>query len=207
MKALLPFTMCFLMASCHSRMDDYNREWSQEDKNRLIADLTTSIAELQQDVALLTDKQWYWKPDTATWSIAMVVEHLITHDELFYREVQVLTALPEMPVVSSQHFSDDDTILSYREITPQNRGTAPAYLQPLGRWCSKADAMQSYGRVRQALIQLVEGTNKDLRKYYTSSGRGPTKYRDLHQLLLISVAHTQRHHKQILEIASAFPPQ
>lgn len=49
---------------------------------------------------------------------------------------------------------------------------------------------------------MAKSTDKDLRKYYTRSGRGPTEYRDIHQLLLISIAHTERHHKQIAGILS-----
>ncbi len=145
----------------------------------------------------LSDAQWNWKENEGEWSVAQVIEHLIVHDELFYREARVLTGLPAMAPQEDSLFAEDEAILSYREITPQNTGKAPSYMEPLGRWCSKEDALFAYSRVRKSLIQFVQTTDKDLRKFYTGSGRGPSAYRDLHQLLLISVAHTQRHLTQI----------
>jgi hypothetical protein len=173
----------------------------------LTENLTRTLLEVIGGVDSLSSDQWHYAADTTSWTIAYIVEHLITHDELFYREVTVLTNLPTMSPQADSLFSDDELILSYREITPQNIGAAPDYLEPLGRWCSKADAIMAYKRGRIALVQFIEQSDKDLRRYYTTSGRGPTKYRDLHQLMLISIAHTERHVKQIRNIQeiASFP--
>lgn len=195
------FTL-FLLISCESSKNEKNyiAKWTPADKAYLLTHLEGSFNSVLDVVRGLDELQWNWQPDSNVWSVALVVEHLVVHDELFYREVNVLTALPEMLEVSADQLSDDESILSYREITPQNTGNAPAYLEPLGRWCSKEDAVSSYSRIRKALIDFVTNTDKNLRGYYTKSGRGPTSYRDLHQLLLISVAHTERHLKQMKSI-------
>ncbi len=175
----------------------------------MLENLESSYMAVMNEIHSLSDHQWNWKSSDTTWSIALVTEHLILHDELFYREARVLTGIPQMPVQPDSLFAPDDEIFSYREITSANTGKAPSYMEPQGRWCSKQDAMDAYARIRSALIEFVDTSEKDFRKIYTSSGRGPTQYRDLHQLLLISVAHTQRHLKQIkqIKLEAGFPSE
>ena len=50
------------------------------------------------------------------------------------------------------------------------------------------------------LTTMLKETDKNLRAYATSSGRGTKTYRYLHQLVLITIAHTKRHTKQIRKI-------
>ncbi|MEM6360582.1 MAG: hypothetical protein AAF149_12510 [Bacteroidota bacterium] len=64
-----------------------------------------------------------------------MIEHLITREKLFYSELRVLTGLDQMALAAYALFSDDASILSYRELTTQNKGNAPTYLEHLGRWC------------------------------------------------------------------------
>lgn len=181
--------------SCTSTYKE--RIWEETDRSFLISELAASLDTILQSVATLSVEQWNWHPDSNTWSIALVIEHLITHEELFYREVRVLSNLPSLPAQDESKFASDDAIMSYAEITEQNRGKAPVYLVPRGRWCDKEKALDSYQETRAAMIDFVSNTEANLRTYYTKSGRGPTVYRDLHQLLLISIAHTLRHAQQI----------
>lgn len=181
--------------SCTSTYNE--RIWEETDRSFLISELAASLDTILQSVTPLSVEQWNWHPDSNTWSIALVIEHLITHEELFYREVRVLSNLPSLPAQDESKFASDDAIMSYAEITEQNRGKAPVYLVPRGRWCDKEKALYSYQETRTAMIDFVSNTEANLRTYYTKSGRGPTVYRDLHQLLLISIAHTLRHAQQI----------
>jgi len=186
-----------LSCSAPSSSNSNTRIWSSDDRDFLTTHLQTSLDAIISAVDTITEEQWNWQPDSNTWSIALVVEHLITHEELFYREVRVLSNLPSLPSVENTAFAIDEAIMSYQDITDQNRGEAPSYLVPKGRWCKKSTALESYLDSRQAMIEFASTTAVNLRSYYTKSGRGPTTYRDLHQLLLISVAHTHRHAKQI----------
>ena len=204
MKSLGLFLFLLIFMSCQSNQSGktYQRSWSEKDRSYLLKNLNTSLNSVIDEVDILNEAQWNWKLDDSRWSVAQVIEHLIVHDELFYRETRVLTGLPTMTSQEDSLFAKDEIILSYREITSQNTGKSPFYLEPLGRWCSKEEAVIGYSRVRKAMIEFVRSTDKDFRKFYTSSGRGPTAYRDLHQLLLISIAHTQRHLQQIQKIKS-----
>lgn len=196
------FLLQLLLVSCSapSSSNSSTRTWSSNDRAFLATHLQTSLETIMSAIDPLTEEQWSWQPDSNTWSIALVVEHLITHEELFYREVRVLSNLPSPPSVENAAFASDEAIMSYQDITDQNRGEAPSYLTPRGRWCKKSTALESYQDSRRAMIDFVNTTAANLRTYYTKSGRGPTTYRDLHQLLLISIAHTLRHAQQIKTI-------
>lgn len=202
MRSYIFFLALLSLSFCKSGEENEpgSRSWTETDRAYLVASLDSTLKVVLNEISSLDNSQWNWKPAPDKWSAALVVEHLITHDELFYREVRVLSGLPEPQPVPDSLFADDEDLLTYGEITEQNIGNSPAYLEPLGRWCSKDEAIMGYSRVRNALINFVKSTDQDLRKYYTRSGRGPTLYRDLHQLLLVSIAHTARHHKQIRNI-------
>jgi len=191
-----------ILTSCIKQKESklYSKSWTDSDRMYLKENLKKSVDLILNEVKPLTEDQINWKADENEWSIAFILEHLITHDELFYREVRVLSDLPEMNIQNDSLFEEDMGILSYAKVTTENIGKSPAYLEPLGKWCKKQDAIEAYERIRGFLISFVEITDKDLRKYYTTSGRGATKFRDLHQLLLISVSHTRRHLVQIQKI-------
>lgn len=177
------------------------RLWTQEEQDFLIKELKRNRLEIMHEIQDLSEEQWNFKETRYRWSIAEIIEHLEVDDELFYRELQVLTQLPEMFPEGVEH-SNDDEILRYAEVTRSNRAEAPWYLVPRGRWCSKEDAINAYQRGRNYLIEFVRSTKKDFRKYITPTGNNQKEsgLRDLHQLMLVSIAHTDRHLKQLKQV-------
>ncbi len=202
MKTLYTSTLIVLTVVTNSCSNEniYPKSWSEQDRLNLIQDLNSSHSSIRNKIKSLNDAQWNWCTNSTSWSIAQVVEHLIVHDELFYREMRVLSHLPEFPAQPKHNFSSDDEILSYRVITAENIGSSPTYMEPRGRWCDKNHALKGFDLSRKALVDFITSTESNLREIYTESGRGPTKYRDLHQLMLISIAHTMRHEHQIRKI-------
>ena len=99
--------------SCTSTYKE--RIWEETDRSFLISELAASLDTILQSVAPLSVEQWNWRPDSNTWSIALVIEHLMTHEELFYREVRVLSNLPSLPAQDESKFASDDAIMSYAE--------------------------------------------------------------------------------------------
>ena len=108
--------------------------------------------------------------------------------------------MPEASADAQSMVGDDADILSYAVINDQNRGKSPWYLEPRGRWDDKSEALEAYTRVRNHLILFIRQTEANLRAFVTTSGRGPAPYRDLHQLMLISIAHSDRHISQIMQV-------
>ena len=180
---------------------DGERLWTQEEQDFLVKELNRNRLDIMREIQDLNAEQWNFKETKYRWSIAEIVEHLQVDDELFYRELQVLTQLPEMLPQGLEH-SDDEKILRYADVNRSNRSEAPWYLVPRGRWCSKKDAINAYQRGRNYLIEFVRSTKKDFRKYITPTGNGQkdSGLRDLHQLMLVSIAHTDRHLKQLQQV-------
>ncbi len=189
-----------LVASCRNQTgkESIKRIWTEEDRVLLAEMLDSSFMMILTELESINDENWQLKPDPGKWSINEIVEHLIVHEELFYRELLVLTSLPEFDELPDNMFAKDEDILRYSEVTDDNKGISPWYLQPKGRWANKDDAVKHYHEFRHKMISFVVNTDKNLRSYYTKSGRGPSEFRDLHQLLLVSVAHTKRHRQQIV---------
>ena len=50
--------------------------WTEEDRTFLLEHLERTKQELMAATANLTNDQWHFKPDSSSWSIAQIVEHL-----------------------------------------------------------------------------------------------------------------------------------
>jgi len=192
----------FLIISCQkSANNNHNHKpvqsWTEEDRQFLLKGLENSRDTILSLAKTISPLDWKYKEVPESWSIADIVEHLEVHDELYYRELTVLTNLNETDEENLQDIESDENVLSYRFVTDKNKGNSPWYLEPRQRWESKEKALAVYSLYRNKLIDFVKNTDKDLRKYVTTSGRGNTKYRDLHQLVLISIAHSERHIHQL----------
>ena len=197
--------LLLITVACRTKEPDRSitGKWSEVERNFLVEELN-SIQEAVNELAdTMTTRQWFWKENDTKWSIAEVVEHLELHDQLFRRELTVLTALPPNPGLSKEATDKDEDLLSYAIITAGNSGQSPWYLQPLGRWDTKEKAIFAFNHVRRPLIEFIKTTPKNLRQYFSPSGKGEAKYRDLHQLMLVSIAHAKRHLTQIINIQAA----
>lgn len=177
--------------------------WTAEDKTHLLNELKRSRDDLMAEINNLGESQWNFHESAERWSIAEVVEHLEIREAFFYRELHVLTLLPEMVDQYGHKKGKDEAFLEYAIPTDANSSKSRWYLEPQGRWCDKEKAIQAFLRVRNHIIEFIETTEKDFRRQMTPQGwRGGIEMRDLHQLMLVCVAHTDRHVKQIKKIKS-----
>jgi len=94
-----------------------------------------------------------------------------------------------------------------RYATDTIAGSARWFLQPQGKFNSPAAALFAFKKARKELTSFVQNTIVDLRQHFTY--RAPVsnikdveigQIRDLHQLLLTGIAHTDRHINQIKQI-------
>ncbi len=204
-KIMLLLLIAFCI-SCENPKDNIRSEhqalksWTQKERGYLVRELRRIQTDLRAEVDHLSVEQWLFKSDTGAWSISEVVEHLEIHDVLFRREITVITQFPEMITLSHLATDTDEELMTYSQITGQNTAKSPWYLEPRGRWPSKEQAMDAFNKVRSEMIRFIEETDKDFRRYYSPSGKGKAAFRDLHQLMLVSIAHADRHLTQIRNI-------
>jgi hypothetical protein len=101
---------------------------------------------------------------------------------------------------------NDDIFIAYVD-DPQKADAG--FLSPIGKYCTREKAEFAFNRVRSRIYGIVDGTNEDLRKHFTFrrftnvgqlSNAEKYNLRDLHQLLLTCLSHTDRHLKQLRRV-------
>lgn len=181
--------------------------WTADDRALIISELNRTTNELRQEIADLSDRQWYFKERADRWSIAEILEHLEMQNQLHYREITIQANSPQHLKYRSITMGKDDYFTRYA--TDTIKGQSQWFLQPLGRYNSKPEGETAFYTARNALKNWVEETEIDLRKQFTFrtpvEGRDISELRigqvrDLHQLLLTGIAHTDRHLRQIRTI-------
>ncbi|MEO1098684.1 MAG: hypothetical protein AAFX57_13170, partial [Bacteroidota bacterium] len=67
--------------------------------------------------------------------------------------------------------------------------------------------LSAYSRSWNAMIRFIRGTDRDLREYYTASGRGPIKYRGLASIDPYKHSSTHSNTQQIksIKLSANFP--
>ena len=181
--------------------------WSEEDREYILSELQRTTSEIKTEIDLLTEAQWNFRESTDRWSIAEIIEHLEMQNQLHYREIYAVGNAPQYIQYRVITEGKDQYFKEYAsDPTP---GKAQWFLEPLGRFCSKEEAAYAFYRAREKLTEFVAQTDIDLRKQFTL--RVPAEnleiseikigqVRDLHQLLLTGIAHTDRHLRQIRKI-------
>ena len=184
-----------------------NRWWTESDRQLAIFELNRTTAELQASIEKVTHEQWNFREDSTRWSIAEIIEHLEIQNLLHYRELSVISKSPQYLRFRLITKGRDSFFSNYSTDTIQ--GKAQWFLEPLGRYSSLKDGQDAFLKARKELTKLVEETDIDFRKQFTF--RVPVEgqeikninigqVRDLHQLLLTGIAHTDRHINQIKNI-------
>ncbi len=185
------------------------RFWTEDQRKFLIAQLESSQRELVAEVEKLSEAQLHFRPDTAKWSVAQVVEHLAVQEEHLHWDLLYNQYTPEQPELARKAKRDDREFLAYA--TDAARGEAPWLALPLGRFRTKDELLAYFNRFRNQVIRYVSETPTDFRVHfiYRPKEAGIWHRVDLHQYTLGFVAHTQRHTNQVRKIKAepGFPQQ
>lgn len=174
--------------------------WTEQERQTLLGGLQSSQNDLLNEVNGLTKKQVRFKPDSATWSVAEVVEHLAVYDELLYWDLLNKQYSPEMPEWVEKVKGLDSIMIAYTDDPAKLK--APFIAQPLGRFENEKDLIAYFNRYRNELIKLIRETKTDFRLHFVfrSKDAGVWRVRDLQQYTLLWIAHTQRHTNQIRRV-------
>jgi hypothetical protein len=134
--------------------------------------------------------------------VVVSLEHLGVYEEYLYWDVFYGQFTPQRPDLAEEVKGNDAEFLAYA--TDPNKGTSPWLAEPLGRFQSSKELIEYFNRFRNKLKLYLESTESDLRLHFTyrAAGSGIWTERDLHQHILIWVAHTSRHTDQIERIKS-----
>ncbi len=206
-KALLLFTV--LAVACTPQDDKAFPVWSEEDRAHLISEFESTKKVIHDLVDRLSFEQWNFKPDEDSWSIGYIIEHLQLQEDMHYREVRIVSMQPPRPEYSLKTLGNDEKVNEYA--TNPQKGMADWNVTPLGRWPTKKLSLMAFDRSRDKMIELIRNMKADLRQQVTFRNiPDETDFRsvrNLHQILLTTIAHVKRHTSQIESVLAneSFP--
>jgi len=194
--------------SCSETGHSYKPDWTDQDRKVLLDGLSQSLDSLLILTGDISEEKLNQKPDSNSWSVAEVVEHLVLQDQAFYRELTAISSRPEEITLIENLESNDAEFLEYA--TDPNPGQADWFAVPTGNYKDFEVVLNHFITVRNETIKFITETKSDLRKHYTyreipehllqNEFYRIRKVRDLHQLILNEIAHTYRHVGQINRI-------
>lgn len=177
--------------------------WTESDRTFLLEGLIKTESELLSEIKELNEYQISYKPDSISWSIAEVIEHVAVYEEHLYWDLFYQRHTPERPDLVAKVKGNDEELLSYA--TDPSKGNAPWLAEPMGRFDTKPELIHYFTKFRDEVISLIKETKTDFRLHFIY--RQPTNsiwdIRDLHQYALVWIAHTERHINQIRRIKNS----
>ena len=211
---ILSFFTTLMLLNCNNKnsfLESKNNDkwWTESDRELIISELNRTTNELHNEIKDLTIEQWNFREDATRWSIAEIVEHLEIQNLLHYREISVISFIPQHQEFREITKGKDEYFTKYA--TDTIKGQAQWFLEPMGRYKDKQVSETAFYKARAELIKVVSDTDIDLRKQFTFRTSVLNKelkdikigqVRDLHQLLLTGIAHTDRHLAQLKKIKS-----
>ncbi|MBN8666419.1 MAG: DinB family protein [Chitinophagaceae bacterium] len=186
--------LLFILADITS-FAQVQKPWTEADRLFLVSGLTRTRNEVIQATQNLSDTQWHFKPDSASWSLAQVLEHLGLYERLFIQEADIMLSTVPDPAMDSLSLPDTTYINWMNDPNPH---VADWNAIPLGFMKGK-DNLRFFLFGRDRFINFVEKTTYDLRSHFTFRW-GQEKRRSIHALIVVHFAHTDRHLKQIHRI-------
>lgn len=168
---------------------------TQADRDRAIAELTTSRQQFLDSVAGLSTAQWNFKPDEKTWSVAECAEHIAVSEDVIFGNIAKVVQAPAAPDQKSA--VTDDFILK-GVVDRSHKFQAPEILRPTHRFSTPQEIVDHFKQSREHTIAYLRDTQDDLRGHFYD--HPVLKTLDTYQWILLLSAHSQRHTAQLNEV-------
>lgn len=170
---------------------------SIKEKKIAVDQLKSSRDNLIQAVKGLSETQLNFKPSAEEWSIHECVQHLALSENLFRESLNRTLEKSPNPEKRVDIKMKDEDVLAKMASREMKVKTFPSLTPDKSTWHVTKDALNEIKQKRKTLIQFVKATETDLHNHITESPLGMV---DAYQLILMTAAHTNRHHQQIIEI-------
>lgn len=173
------------------------KQWTETDRQYLLANLIRSKEELIKETKDLTKQQWSFKESPDRWSINQVVEHIAIWELLLDHEIS--RALTEGPKPELYKTAKADSIFLgfIMEEKPHIsiEYTKPfTYTVPMGL-NDLQNNMTWFLKMRDESIAWIEMAKEELRSYNLKTGSP-----NIHQRYITLFGHSDRHLRQIRKI-------
>jgi hypothetical protein len=181
---------------------------TQGERDRALSELHATTKAFLDSIDGLSEAQWTYKPAPETWSIAEVAEHIaLSEDALFELATAKLLQSPAQAPRDRAAVQKLDAKVLESVADRTQKAKAPEFLQPGGKWPNKAKLVEAFRQSRGRTIAFIRETDEDLRAHRMANETFGEL--DAYQWILLIAAHSDRHTKQIKEVAAApdFPTE
>ena len=170
--------------------EDLDRALTQEEREFVVAHLSTNRERMLAAIDSLTQAQWNFKPDADTWSVAECCEHVVLVECMILQSVQEAPELAELPDVAGK-----EQIILQRVPSAKRKVTAPEFARPNGRWAGGDDLTGAFASARRASIEFAAGSRDPLR--WKVAPHFILGLLDGYQWLIFLGSHCERHIRQV----------
>jgi len=168
---------------------------SLQEKNELLQRLDCARERLIAAVAGLSQAQAGFKPASDAWSVAGIVEHIATVEDLVIMRVEKMTSEQD-----HGKFKDSDVVLFDKVVDRTEKFQAPERVHPTGK--SLGSSLERLAATREKIVGLIRSAPDGHFRHHSMEHPvfGPL---DGHQWVVAMAGHCLRHTQQILETKSA----
>lgn len=154
-------------------------------------------AELERQVAGISEAQLQFKPASDKWSISQCLEHIIRSERMIFDMAKKGLNQDPQPERRNEIKLTDENLKNALTDRSQ-KYQAPKELQPEGIYKNVRTALTDFNATRQPVLDYIKTADvEDLRNHVSDSPTGPI---DGYQALMFIAGHCARHTKQIAEI-------
>jgi len=171
-------------------METQERQW-------VLDQFHSSEAHLLELVKGLTPAQWSFREVPDRWSIAEIIEHVISVESRLTRAIQKMLQSPADPY-KRPATPVQDSVLQARGTDRDTKLNAPEQVRPAGKWPDTSELMTEFRKTRAATVAFVAETSAQLRNHFIPHMAFGEL--DLYQWLIVLSKHGERHALQIEEI-------
>jgi len=188
----------FLMASAIVMLSflvvDPISKKERKDAIKLLKDTEQGV---KDQVKGLTEAQLKFKPAPDRWSIEECVKHIAKSEEMLWQMMDSVLKGAATPDKRSEIKLTDEQVIQRIEDRSTKVKTMPP-LEPENIAMKNTDeALESFRKNRDKLIEYVKSTDSDLRNHVVTFPFGTI---DTYQMVLFIAAHSNRHTQQIMEV-------
>jgi len=162
--------------------------------NKLLKDTEKGVKE---QVKGLTEAQLKFKPAPDRWSIEECVKHIAKSEEMLWQMTDSIIKAAANPDKRSEIKLTDEQVVQKIEDRSMKVKTMEKLKPENIPFKDTEEALESFEKNREKLIEYVKSTNDDLRNHIATMPFGMV---DSYQLILFTAAHTNRHTQQIMEV-------
>ena len=188
----------FLMASAVLMLSflvvDPISKKERKDAIKLLKDTEKGV---KDQVNGLTEAQLKFKPAPDKWSVEECVKHIAKSEEMLWQMTDSIIKAAANPDKRSEIKLTDEQVIQRIEDRSTKIKTMEKLMPENIPLKNTEEALESFKKNREKLIEYVKSTNEDLRNHVAMLPFGTI---DGYQAILFIAAHSNRHTQQIMEV-------